>query len=457
VDALEVTALVNRELTLFAATGFLIGGVGDLVIDMIWILRTLWRRLAIYSRYPRHHAKMLPAPGGAPIAVFVPAWDEPGVIGPMLRRAVDALGEGPWHLFVGTYPNDPATTVAARAVVDPRITVVVGAVPGPTTKGHCLNSLWQAMRAHETGGTRFRGVLQHDAEDVVHRDELRVVAAMLDRFDLVQLPVRPLPDPQSRWIAGHYLDEFAESHAKTMVVREAIGAAIPAAGVGCAFGRQMLDRIATLENDRPFADDSLTEDYEMGLRVGRLGGRAAFVRMRSAPGGDLVAVRAFFPATIDAAVRQKARWMIGIALAGWDRLGWDGGGIEWWMRLHDRQGPFAALILFVAYLAFLLNLVLIGVSAIGISVMIQPSTPLLAAMLLTCLALLCWRLVVRAAFVSLADGWREGLRSIPRMLLGNCIAILAARRAVRLYIDGRGRRPGWDKTVHHFPDTAARV
>jgi adsorption protein B len=33
---------------------------------------------------------------------------------------------------------------------------------------------------------------------------------MIDRFDLVQLPVLPLVNPQSRWVSGHYCDEFAE-------------------------------------------------------------------------------------------------------------------------------------------------------------------------------------------------------------------------------------------------------
>ena len=61
--------------------------------------------------------------------------------------------------------------------------------------------------------------------------------------------------------------------------------------------------------------------------------------------GRSIATRAYFPATLDAAVAQKARWMTGIALAGWDRLGWSGGLAERWMRLRDRQSVLAALVL----------------------------------------------------------------------------------------------------------------
>ena len=54
----------------------------------------------------------------------------------------------------------------------------------------------------------------------------------------------PAPHAGARWIGNHYCEEFAEAHGKSMVVREALAAGLPAAGVGCAFARGMLDRIA---------------------------------------------------------------------------------------------------------------------------------------------------------------------------------------------------------------------
>ena len=64
----------------------------------------------------------------------------------------------------------------------------------------------------EATGTPFKAVLLHDAEDVVHGDEIRLFDRMIDRFDMVQIPVRPLLSDRSRWIAGHYADEFAEAN-----------------------------------------------------------------------------------------------------------------------------------------------------------------------------------------------------------------------------------------------------
>src|SRR3546814_19662843 len=80
---------------------------------------------------------------------------------------------------------------------------------------------------------------------------------------MVQLPVLPLIDPRSRWIAGHYLDELAEAHGKDLVVREALGASVPSAGVGCAIRRDLMDSIARLNGGKPF-DEARSEERRVG-------------------------------------------------------------------------------------------------------------------------------------------------------------------------------------------------
>src|SRR3954463_3771180 len=193
--------------------------------------------------------------------------------------------------------------------------------------------LYDALVAYELDTDRSaKAVVLHDAEDVVHPLELRIFDGLIDRSAVIQLPVLPLPDPHSRWIAGHYCDEFAEAHTKELVVREAVGAAIPLAGVGCAIARRPLEKLAALQDGRPFAGKSMTEDYELGLKLGALGHKTMFVRIPAQPGErGIVASRGHFPATLGTAVRQKARWLGGIALSGWDRLPlgrgrWGGGG-----------------------------------------------------------------------------------------------------------------------------------
>ena len=441
--------IVMREAALFAATGFVILGLGDLLIDLLWIGGRLRTRGA-----PRLTLGDLPPPRTSGfLAVFVPAWDESAVIGQMLRGAIAAWdGEADWRIYVGCYPNDPATVAAVRAVGDARVRIVSGLLAGPTTKAECLNRLWAALLADEAAEGRLaKAVLLHDAEDVVHPAELRIFHTLSERFDLVQLPVQPLIDPNSRWIGGHYADEFAESHGKEMVVRQALGAGLPSAGVGCAFSRTALARIAAQAGGAPFDADSLTEDYELGLKVRELGGTAAFVRVRLSPLARPVAVREFFPGTMEAAVSQKARWITGIALSGWDRVGWSGGLAERWMRLRDRQSVVAAAFLFAGYGSFLLWVGLkLREGATGVPP--PPLSPALAGLLGINAALLAWRLAFRFAFTTRAYGAAEGLRAVPRALVGNYVAIMAAWVALTRY--RRIRRTGrtqWHKTAHAFP------
>ena len=137
--------VVMCEAALFAASGFIVLGAGDLVVDAIW-LSLAWRN----RRRPLPTVAALPPPQRPGLlAVFIPAWDEAAVIGAMLRAALAAWGPGDYRLYVGCYPNDPATLTAVRAVADPRVRLVVGTVPGPTTKADCLNRLWEALLADE--------------------------------------------------------------------------------------------------------------------------------------------------------------------------------------------------------------------------------------------------------------------------------------------------------------------
>ena len=448
---------VTGELALFAAVGGMLFALDDLVVDLIYFARAGWRSLTIYTRYPRAFADALrpPAEPGR-LAVLVPAWDESAVIGAMLRATLARFDHPNYRIYVGQYRNDPATAAAIAAVVDPRVRAVLVPLDGPTTKADCLNHLFLALAADEAAGTpRATAVVLHDAEDLVHPLELKLFDRLIERAALVQLPVLPLPDASSRWISGHYADEFAESHIKELVVREAVGAAIPLAGVGCAIERSALDRLAAAHGGRPFAATSLTEDYELGLRLGALGLKTMFVRLPATPGSRaVVASRSHFPSNLDAAVRQKARWIGGIALSGWDRLGWSGGLGERWMRMRDRRGPLAALLLVAGYAALVLWLQISLAAALGAPVAFSPS-PMLSALLTVNLWLLGWRILMRFSFTTSAYGPGEGLRSIPRILVGNLIAILAARRAMRLHEAGGPQR--WDKTHHIFPAGEAIV
>ncbi len=448
---LNALALLSHELLLFAAIWFAVFALDELLVDLVWLRLKLGGRL----RTPRI-GEVSGAPRSGVMAVLVPAWRESRVIGAMVRHTFRAWPQANLRVYVGCYRNDTETLAAlvAAADGDARLRVVVHDRDGPTTKADCLNRLYRAVREDERRANRqVRALVLHDAEDMVHPLALAAMDEALDEVDFVQLPVRPEPQARSRWIAGHYCDEFAEAHARDMVVRDAIRAGLPSAGVGCAFARGAIDRIMALRGAaEPFAAESLTEDYECGLLVAEAGGRSRFLRLRDAQGA-LVATREFFPSALPAAVRQKTRWVHGIAFQGWDRLGWgcSARGLpccDLWMRLRDRRGPLVALALSAAYLLVLLWPALFAAEALGL-VEAVPEGPLLRALVWFNAACLVWRVVLRSAFTSREYGWREGLLAVARLPVSNVIAIMAARRALVAYLRVlRGGRLRWEHTVH---------
>ncbi len=444
---LEWLALLERELLLFAGTFFLLGAIDELCVDAAWIRLKLTGR-AKTARISR--ALACEASLSGPAAVLVPTWQEDRVIDRTIEHMLAAWPQAELRIFVGVYRNDPAT---ARAVIrgahgDPRVRLRVYDKDGPTTKADCLNHLYASLEAEEQHtGVPFRSIILHDAEDMVDPAALPLLDTALHAADFVQIPVLPEAQPASRWIGSHYCEEFAEAHGKSMVVREALSVGLPAAGVGCAFSRTMMGRMAEPDG-LPFSTETLTEDYELGMRIKAAGGRAHFLRARGEDGA-LVATRACFPMRIDQAVRQKARWIHGISLQGWDRLGWSGGLGETWMRLRDRRGPLTAFVLAAAYALLLLAVVLWTAEALGHPRPWQLD-PVIRLLVILNFASFAWRAVWRFGFTAREYGWKEGVRAVLRIPLANVIAILAGRRAFFAYLRTlRGESASWDKTAHH--------
>ncbi len=454
---LPAVEVVQKELLLFASLCFIIGSIDDIIFDMMWIVHSAKRKFLIYSQYDRAVVEQLPSSDqDQPLAIFVPAWREAAVIGIMLRRCLVQWGQGNYRIYVGCYPNDDETIAAVADVAAGarNIRIIICDHDGPTSKADCLNRLWRALCEDEIlESTGYKAIILQDAEDLVHPNALELFDYLIDRASLVQIPVIPRRASRSTWVAGHYGDEFAELHGKQMVLREALGVSIPAAGVGCAFSRSALGKLSARTQGNPFDASSLTEDYELGINLTEGDARGIFARLKDRH-GQWVATQEFFPDNFEDAIRQKSRWMIGIALSGWDRLGWKACWRENWMRLRDRKASFAAIILALAYIAILLTGLLY---VVGLTGFYQPGpvSGLLKTMLAFNALFLLWRLAIKGYFVFALYGLREALLSVPRTFVANMINILAAKRALVQYLQILSGAPArWEKTNHFHPDTA---
>lgn len=466
--------VASQELLLFAAVGILLIGLDDLLFDLLafigwWkgdktkhIVRAEDRaQMNMALKSIAHPAKLVPIDDG-PIAIFLPAWQEYAVLPSTLKRMLTAWHGENFRIFVGCYPNDHKTiaSIASLSNSDPRVKLVLADRDGPTTKGHNLNQLWAALGADERDNRQlYRAVVLHDAEDLVHPFELTLYRQMLPEYSMVQIPVHALIDPHSQWISGHYADEFAEAHGKELKLRSALGLPIPSAGVGCALSRDAISLLAMERDGEPFRPESLTEDYEIGILIGTYGLSARFVDAVTDLKDPIVS-KGEFPNQLDAAVRQKARWITGIALAGWGQLGWPplaavskkSGWINqllsYWMLWRDRRAPLSGIVILAAYLG--LSLALLHAAGRGwmgwegglVHIWLRPLIAANAVLLL-------WRLGVRCHFTTKIYGISQGLRAVPRAFIGNVIAIMAAYRALRHYFQMlRSGKVVWVKTQH---------
>jgi len=461
---------------IIVALVILLSSLDDLFIDLIYWFRQAWRELVVRRRHPALPIERLSEVDEKPLAIMIPAWQEAGVISRMLENTVQILKYNRYVIFVGTYSNDLATGTevdqVARHIRNLQHVTVPN--PGPTCKADCLNWVVQGIFEYEKRHKmQFAGVVMHDSEDIVHPLELKLFNFLLPRKDLVQLPVLSLERNWHEFVAGTYVDDFAEWHSKDLVVREVLTGQVPCAGVSACFSRRALLALNEGTGGQPFNTETLTEDYDISLRLSRLGMSEVFVKFpvsyevsrkrafgllpdRTVTIESLIATREYFPSKMRAAVRQKARWLLGIAIQGWGQIGWPGSLAMKYLLFRDRKTVVTSFVAILAYLLVLNYLLLWGVGLwrgedyAGEVLALEGWVAVLFA---ANLVLLANRAAQRFYFVARNYGWEQGLMSLPRMVVGNFINFFAASRALRQWFShlATGAQIAWDKTEHEFP------
>jgi bacteriophage N4 adsorption protein B len=445
-------------LTGFVAVAILVSGLDDLFIDLCyygWLARSALSPERRRPQVPESELRALPEKA---IAVMIPAWHEDPVIARMLRNTLRTVEYRNFDLFVGVYPNDPPTNAAVAEVEaeDPRVHRVVLPHDGPTNKADCLNWIIEGIRAHDRRFKRdFAILMLHDCEDMVHPLSFKLMNRFIPEADMVQLPVVPFEAAAKEWTAGTYLDEFAESHLKDMTVRERLSGMVPSAGVGTGFSRSILEELAARHERQIFNVHTFTEDYDLAFRLRAAGGRSILVQYfttRLVPGRDgkarpvreLVGTREYFPDRFKDAVRQKARWTLGIVFHGWQQRGWEGGPALRYMIWRDRKTLMTNSVNMVGYL-------LLCHAALG-GADIPPGS-WVWDVILADTALLGNRCLQRVVSIARVSSWTQGALSVPRIIWGNVINFFAVAKATRLFLVTAvtGKKPAWAKTAHVFP------
>ncbi|CAK0658623.1 phage adsorption protein NrfB [Escherichia coli] len=414
-----------------------ISGLDDFFIDVVYWVRRIKRKLSVYRRYPRMSYRELYKPDEKPLAIMVPAWNETGVIGNMAELAATTLDYENYHIFVGTYPNDPDTQrdvdeVCARF---PNVHKVVCARPGPTSKADCLNNVLDAITQFERSANfAFAGFILHDAEDVISPMELRLFNYLVERKDLIQIPVYPFEREWTHFTSMTYIDEFSELHGKDVPVREALAGQVPSAGVGTCFSRRAVTALLADGDGIAFDVQSLTEDYDIGFRLKEKGMTEIFVRfpvvdeakereqrkfLQHARTSNMICVREYFPDTFSTAVRQKSRWIIGIVFQGFKTHKWTSSLTLNYFLWRDRKGAISNFVSFLAMLVMLQLLLLLAYESLWPNAWHFLSIFSGSAWLMTLLwlnfGLMVNRIVQRVIFVTGYYGLTQGLISAEQL------------------------------------------
>ena len=474
--ATHLDALV-RDLTAFSAVGILVSGLDDLFIDVCYHVSQLYRR-ARRARYPAVTEAELRALPEQAVAIMIPAWHEDAVIASMLRNTLRTVDYANFEIFVGTYPNDEATmhAVAGVAETDPRVHRIVCPHDGPTNKADCMNWIIEGIRHYDkASGKRIDIFVLHDSEDMVHPLSLKLMNRFLPGVSMVQLPVIPFESKAGEMTAGTYLDEFAESHVKDMVVRERLSGMVPSAGVGTGFAREAIERLARKHDNQIFNVATFTEDYDLAFRMNAIGERSILVqffveRTKLVPVGvfkkrerlkvvrELVGTRGYFPSAFRDAVRQKARWTLGIVFHGWQQRGWEGGLALRYMIWRDRKALVTNAVNMLGYLLLLGAALNAHWERAGRPTAFTPlpSGSWLWKVILVDGTLLLNRCVQRMACLERISNWKQAALCVPRIIWGNVINFCAVAKATQIFVvtSLTGKKPVWAKTAHAFPTEA---
>lgn len=447
--------------TFLVAMFLFLSGLDDLFIDVYYWFHHFFARKK-FNKYEHENPERIHQVPEKPVAIFIPAWQEHDVIEQMLTHAVGTIQYKNYDVFVGVYPNDPETIHKVESVSRrfPNVHAVISDRPGPTTKADNLNQIHQGMlRWENKTGIRYDLIVMHDAEDVIHPLSLKINNVFIPEYDMVQMPVYPLHTSHAHLVHWTYCDEFAEHHTKDVLVRQYFSGFVPSAGVGTAFNRWIIEFIGTSYARNIFRAKSLTEDYDLALRLAL--GRANLLFVFK-PFGIDCGTRGYFPHSMKASIRQKSRWIMGICLQAWKTIGWRGDGRFRFILYRDRKAIMANTINFFAYVVVLYLMVYEGIR-FGFSAQEQlPPIVVKGTMLWNLVVIdsliMLWRIFHRFVSVRRVYGLWPGILSVFRLPISNVINFTATGRALLHFFRATIRKKDlkWEKTAHTFPTDVHR-
>lgn len=436
-------------LTIFAMVVFCFD---DLFIDYISLIFNLKPKKISADQLTKMHSSPQKR-----IAIMIANWHEADIIERMIHGNVGGIDYINYDVFLGVYPNDQDTLLAAKRLEAyyHHIHVVINSKDGPTSKGQMLNEITNHILAKEIIDKNIYDIfLLQDSEDIIHPLSLKLINHEMQRVDFLQTPVFSLPTKWFDLTRAIYIDEFTESHTKDMLVRDHLKAGIPSAGVGTAMSHLFVSEIRQYQNGQLLKEDTLTEDYHLGIMAKRLGYASKFVcaYVEKDKFTDYIATREYFPSSIKTSIRQKTRWTLGISFQGYKNLKWSSSLAENYFLWRDRRSFVNSLVLILSYT--------LTISYLGYYLfydhwpLILTDDFVLLSLLQLNFYLMAIRLIQRFRLVAKLNSYSLALFIPLRWILANFINTTASIKAFSNYYESAksGKRLQWAKTTHELPE-----
>jgi adsorption protein B len=174
---------------------------------------------------------------------------------------------------------------------------------------------------------------------------------------------------------------------------------------------------------------------------------------------ELIATREFFPARFMDAVRQRSRWVLGIAFQGWENLGWGHSLRIRYTLFRDRKGLFSGYLNIVSYAVMATFL---AIAAINVCTghawsdhlpQVEFQSRLWFWMITANLAMqfnrMLQRMVCVARVVRLRQVWMVPVRMMWSICVDLCSTVHATHRYAKSRLTGTPLK--WAKTAHEYP------
>ena len=402
------------------------------------------------------------------IAIFMANWHEDQVLEPMVAGNIKGVNYTNYKIIIGVYPNDIPTLNAARRLekkFPDKIESFVNTKDGPTSKGQLINLMakWLDDYNQTPGNIPYDLIITHDAEDVIHKDSLKLINMRSRDYGFIQIPVYSLPIPITLITAGIYIDEFVECHNKDILVRDFFDAGFPGAGVGIVTSYKVMKMLFDINGGEYLKEKTLAEDYFLGLACHEMKVPSKFVceyyevrdpKTRKVK-KEYIATRELFPQKVKQSIRQKTRWTLGVAIQGMTELNWKRpNAFATYFILRDRKGLinaplFSLSVLFSAYFIYFY----FSTGAWPI-LHYQPYRQLLATMMWSIVMFSALRILNRILLVHEIYGTRMALMIPVRWVCSNFINTACTYSAIHQWANShfRGIQPKWSKTEHFLPE-----